>query len=1133
MYKIRRNPVQHTFLNASAGSGKTFALCTRYIALLLYGANANEILTITFTKKAANEMKERITINLYLLHKKYNENIALTHAQEEKIQDLLDALQKDYKITESFLKESLHEKCVYVNFLQADKKISTIDSFYTSILRKFAFFIGIRRDFEIDEANTFDFQNFLAKIYQNVDLSQIVRYLHQVTHLRTESTQFNNTTSLKGLLETLYDKSIEFKNQQDFAYKMSRTYNLERMLTLSLQNNIDISALQSHRILQHIVIISEDLVAYLESVIQEREAKNLKNGNFKKLYATLASKNIHQILNNKLIQTKQHSWIPNDIDITQMSKIQDFCVKIQSLITLYNYCLESETLHNILLLIESYSRNIAQMQKETNVLSFNGVTHKVFDITSHVLMQEEYFDSMYFYFRLDSTISHILFDEYQDTSIVQYRIFLPLFQEILSGVGAKDFRSLFFVGDFKQSIYGFRGANISVFEATKEKLLEKSGEDKSLEYNYRSRKNIIQFVNERFNQVYGKDYVAQYYPLQKRDSHDGFVHTTTFAMESYITENMQKLKGQTQIAQANKMLTETIYQKVLLQLHKILSRGVALKNIAILARERRILQGFIEFARIQDPTLEFNLDKSGKLIEQKIVQIIYCVFKIQKYNKDLEQLQHTLIALQNASLITEEGFELYQINGMDRIAPKSLRYDNIGDSKIQEIQKALHTIESYKKFTQKKLNKLLGKSYFDIYKPLYIPAQKTLAQEIKFVIESLHLYDEDCMYFLELASENSQIRDIDDLFSTIKMRESRRMQEKAICAMTIHSSKGLEFEHVILLDPKKESFHLEKILYNYNGIYLDEIRLNDSQYLTPQDIQDLQEKEKAEQISQENNLLYVACTRAKEGLYIFANTQSYTAKMLQLNNEEKEADYMLGDFESLFTLPSCMNIESENNKNLEKFFIPKDSKVSQIFHVANLTADSHKILISSLVSLLGMQEDFSYKEEQEILLQNLHTKKKQIIGLSQHLFLELMLGYNIKNPLHIVKSHYGFYINENELLNLYYKAQHFCEKELQERLKLNKNMLKCEQSILREKSVKRLDAVAQKDGNFFVLEFKTSQYANKSLREKHQKQIEEYSDFMSNMFQNNAIIKGYLIYFKNDIEIYTLQSTREWIKMTE
>ncbi len=60
--------LHHIFLNASAGSGKTFALCVRYIALLFQGVPANEILTLTFTKKAANEMKERITQNLFLLY---------------------------------------------------------------------------------------------------------------------------------------------------------------------------------------------------------------------------------------------------------------------------------------------------------------------------------------------------------------------------------------------------------------------------------------------------------------------------------------------------------------------------------------------------------------------------------------------------------------------------------------------------------------------------------------------------------------------------------------------------------------------------------------------------------------------------------------------------------------------------------------------------------------------------------------------------------------------------------------------------------------------------------------------------------------------------------------------------------
>ena len=75
------------FLNASAGSGKTFALCIRYIALLFQDVRANEILTLTFTKKAANEMKERITNNLFLLY--------ITQANNHEIENLYN--KNDYE----------------------------------------------------------------------------------------------------------------------------------------------------------------------------------------------------------------------------------------------------------------------------------------------------------------------------------------------------------------------------------------------------------------------------------------------------------------------------------------------------------------------------------------------------------------------------------------------------------------------------------------------------------------------------------------------------------------------------------------------------------------------------------------------------------------------------------------------------------------------------------------------------------------------------------------------------------------------------------------------------------------------------------------------------------------------------
>jgi len=114
---------KHLAYEASAGSGKTFALVIRYISLLYKDAKPNSILTLTFTNKAANEMRERISTVLRELE---NENRGVELEEISRT----TGLSKDEILT--------NRPKIYNNFLQSDLKISTIDKFFAQILRKFA-----------------------------------------------------------------------------------------------------------------------------------------------------------------------------------------------------------------------------------------------------------------------------------------------------------------------------------------------------------------------------------------------------------------------------------------------------------------------------------------------------------------------------------------------------------------------------------------------------------------------------------------------------------------------------------------------------------------------------------------------------------------------------------------------------------------------------------------------------------------------------------------------------------------------------------------------------------------------------------------------------------------------------------
>ena len=118
--------------------------------------------------------------------------------------------------------------------------------------------------------------------------------------------------------------------------------------------------------------------------------------------------------------------------------------------------------------------------KNKNYLEFNDISNLVYELLSSKI------DKEFLYFRLDSQFSHILMDEFQDTSLLQYRILEPLIKEALSGDETK-FKTFFYVGDTKQSIYRFRGGKRELFDYVAN--TNKSLEVEVLNTNYRSCEN--------------------------------------------------------------------------------------------------------------------------------------------------------------------------------------------------------------------------------------------------------------------------------------------------------------------------------------------------------------------------------------------------------------------------------------------------------------------------------------------------------------------------------------------------------------------------------------------------------------------------------------------------------------------
>ncbi len=466
-------------LKASAGSGKTFALSVRFLALLFKGANPSEILTLTFTKKATAEMKERILDYLKILQKENLED----EKEKEKSQNILKELEEKYRLDPSFVQNSAQK--IYQRFLNAEIRISTIDAFFQSILRKFCWFVGLSANFEVNEDTKAHQQQLNESFLSALNNEQ----LEELSVFIAQCLSYDSYTSDSVLerLRFLKNKLYLFDpNKKEPAFDEEGF--LEKLRNLNRQiQSVETASNEAKK-----AIKCDDFRGFLNSSLTWLEKKS------------------------------EYRYFKKFKD--EIPTLESECEEIENDLKRYYEARESTLFKKFPKFIQLYDKATSKIQ----ALDFDAIKDKV-----HALLNGyEEMPAEFFYFRLDSKIAHILIDEFQDTSLNDYKILAPFIDEIKAGIGqAKWHRSVFFVGDVKQSIYGFRGSFSSLFES-----VSKDFYHDNLEFNHRSSPLIINYVNTIFKKAYQNSptaYLEQKYPKASNNKHarDGYVKVSLVADE--------------------------------------------------------------------------------------------------------------------------------------------------------------------------------------------------------------------------------------------------------------------------------------------------------------------------------------------------------------------------------------------------------------------------------------------------------------------------------------------------------------------------------------------------------------------------------------------------------------------------
>lgn len=492
--------------------------------------------------------------------------------------------------------------------------------------------------------------------------------------------------------------------------------------------------------------------------------------------------------------------------------------KLQEYWLLYGNILTSLALN----LGKSLNEKMDILKKEQNMLTYSDISNAVYYMLA---TDSSKIDKDYLYFRLDGRINHLLIDEFQDTSISQWLTLKPLAEEAMAGLGQHDkVGSFFYVGDPKQNIYRFRGGSSSLFRMLlkeyKDKLLSKT-----LDTNYRSGKNIVDIVNKISNKIY-KQYGENFAIFnidQKayKENGDGYVE---------ITHNLDKESKE----------EDAYYLTYCLDKIKMcIDKGFQYKDIAILTVSNSHGKDIIDY--LEDNNIPVQAETSANLTSSPVFNIIMALAEFIETDDDyafFKFLYTSPKAAQN-SIMQDKGLLKHEKN------------------KIKNM-----------------LNNIEGLSIFD--KLLYLSNKLDLQSRFNSSPDYYVCFD----VISKTAPNETNISNFKEAVYKAASSEQAlsAVQKNAVTVMTIHKSKGLQFNVVLLPNLARDiniNARNSSLFVADNNIFGDSklccvYSKKQYPYIAGTKAEEYMENENMLTLQDSINMLYVAMTRAEKALFINA-----------------------------------------------------------------------------------------------------------------------------------------------------------------------------------------------------------------------------------------------------------------------
>lgn len=904
--------------SAAAGSGKTYTLAKTYLSLLLQSDSSRpfqHILAITFTNKAAAEMKERVLSSLHYFAHRCDESEPV---KEIMLTELIEGLKfsKEHirARSKTVLKEILHNYSAF--------ELTTIDAFTHKLIRSFALDLSLNPGFEVTlEPNTY-LKEAIERLIDQIQTDKILKGL-----LRAMTFEQIEQSKSFDISYQLFEFSKELLNESSRKKFALNRIELAQILPLKEQLKLQIEGINNkitegaHSLLQVLKTEGENdtFKTYILDHLKAMDEGRLDDS---KLTGPTVVKQIEQ--NTHLKKGKEISPILRERIETEYPKLVDLLHDRNRLLGIFNQLGNYALMRRIFNLYQS----VLKEKEMLPIAEFNA-------LISEAIADQP---TPYIYERIGSKYQHFFIDEFQDTSVFQWNNLKPLLSATIESAETLKEGLVFIVGDAKQSIYRWRGGDAQQFidlHANKTPVFSKPAEPATLKKNFRSAAAIVTFNNRLFDIAAAQLEDASHQELYKTTSLQ-HCRLGSNADEGLVRVRFhQKSKEDGVEAALNGLLDDLSFSR---------EKGYSLADMAVLVSTNSEAKKVAEYLIIEGVSVI-----SSEALDLKLNDTVSAIIALMRYALDRSNAMHAFTVINTA--------ERYHKN----------RFERVREALKDQGKRRITSFEVYLKNTGVNFDKWLKDNAFVFVKSAV--DQLVLSQPNGVNRLAGQADPAYCNYLLELVHERQYQKGegLQEFLTFYDAQETLFMplpeSDQALRITTVHKSKGLEFDLVFYpfavernksINSKKEWLSVDDVL-PFSEMLLP---LSEKTTKNHEPSRKMYEHERSKTALDHLNQLYVACTRAKNGLFIY--TEEPTSEKEGIHYASLIQDCLRQHYPLNTTDPAVATIGSLVVKSASS-----DKK------------QGHKISFSTADQQLAFT--LSYPETQ--------TKESQVLGTLFHEFM--------------------------------------------------------------------------------------------------------------------------------------------------